>query len=105
MTRQQIAETAYEAILRLNKVKAKYGVISEQMARVSEQRIKAASEMMHRIDGILARGDYHEELSRLKARVDEINMFPVSEKTQLELPVGLVKLRPWHSLWSWATGK
>ncbi|MFC1943166.1 TIGR04190 family B12-binding domain/radical SAM domain protein [Chloroflexota bacterium] len=105
MTRQQIAETAYEAILRLNRVKAKYGVISEQMARVSEQRIKAASEMMHRIDGILARGDYQEELHLLKAEVDKINAFPVSEKIQLELPMGLIKLRPWRALWSWATGK
>ncbi len=105
MTRQQIAETAYEAILRLNRVKAKHGVISKQMAEISEQRITAASEMMHRIDGILAKGNSEEELSRLKAEVDIINNFPVSEKLQLELPVGLFKLRVWNSLWSWATGR
>jgi len=103
MTRHQIAETAYEAILRLNRLKAKYGVISKQMAEVGERRIEAASEMMHRIDGILASGNHQEELPRLKAEVDKINAFPVSEKTQLELPIGLVKLRPWHSLWSWIT--
>ena len=57
LTRQQIAETAYEAIRRLNRVKAKHGVISKEMAAISEQRIEAASEMMHRIDGILARGE------------------------------------------------
>jgi len=105
MTRQQIAETAYEAILRLNRVKAKHGVISEQMARISEQRIKAASEMMHRIDDILSTDDYQEELLQLKPEIDRINMFPVSEKIQLELPVGLVKLKPWRSLWSWVTGQ
>ena len=103
MTRQQIAETAYEAILRLNRVKAKHGVISKQMAEIGEQRIKAASDMMQRIDFMLANGNDEEELSRLKAEVDRINLFPISEKRQLELPLGLVKLKFWHSLWSWVT--
>jgi len=105
MTRQQIVDTAYEAILRLNRLKAKYGIISKQMAEVGEQRLKAASEMLHRIDDIMSKGNDEEELSRLKARVDEINMFPVSEKTQLELPLGLIKLKPWRFLWSWVTGR
>lgn len=105
MTRQQIVDTAYEAILRLNRLKVKYGVISKQMAEAGEQRIKAASEMMHRIDELLAKGDHQEELSRLKAEVDKINMFPVSEKIQLELPLGLIKLKPWRALWSWVTGR
>ncbi|MFC1987634.1 TIGR04190 family B12-binding domain/radical SAM domain protein [Chloroflexota bacterium] len=105
MTRHQIAETAYEAIRRLNRLKAEYGVISKQMAEVGEKRIEAASEMMQRIDNILARGNYQEELAGLKAEVDKINVFPVTEKTQLELPLGLTKLRPWHYFWSWAIGK
>jgi len=103
MTRQQIVETAYGAILRLNRLKAKYGIIPQQMAEAGEQRIKAAWEMAQRIDDILTRGDYQEELPRLKARIDEINASPVVERRQLELPVGLVKLKPWRSLWSWAT--
>jgi len=103
MTRQQIVDTAYEAILRLNRLKAKYGVISRQMAEAGEERLKAASEMVHRIEDIMAKGN-DEELASLKARVDEINMFPVSEKAQLELPLGLIRLKPWRSLWSWATG-
>lgn len=105
MTRHQIAETAYGAILRLNRLKAKYGVISKQIAEVSEQRIKAASEMMHRIDDILSAGDYQEKLSQLKPEIDRINMFPVSEKIQLELPVGLIKLRLLRTFWSWVTGR
>ncbi len=104
MTRQQIVDTAYEAILRLNGLKARYGVISKQMAEVGEQRIEAAREMMHRIDDILASGSY-DELSRLKVEIDRINAFPVSEKRQLELPLGLVKLKLLRSLWWWATGR
>ena len=98
LTREQIVETAYEAILRLNRLKAKHGIISSQLAELGEQRIRAASEMMHRIDDVLSRGAL-QELSSLKAEVDRINMFPVSEKRQLELPLGLVKLKPWLFPW------
>ncbi len=105
MTRQQIVDTAHEAILRLNRLKAKYGVISRQMAEMGEKRIEAASKMARRIDDILARGNPKEELPHLKAEVDKINALPVIEKTQLELPVGLFKLRIWRSLWSWIRGR
>jgi radical SAM superfamily enzyme YgiQ (UPF0313 family) len=104
MTRQQIVDTTYEAILRLNRLKAKYGIISKEMAEAGEHRIEAALEMTHRIDDILSKGNA-QELSHLKAEVDKINMFPVSDKAQLELPVGLIKLKPWRSLWSWVTGR
>jgi len=99
MSRHQIAETAYEAILRLNRLKARHGNIPQKLAEAGEQRIQAAREMMHRIDDILSRGNYQEELSHLKADIDRINMFPVSEKRQLELPVGLVKLKFWRLFW------
>jgi hypothetical protein len=102
MTRQQIVDTAYEAILRLNRLKAKYGIISRQMAEVGEQRTNAAWAMTHHINELLARGGY-DELPRLKTRIDEINASPVVERLQLELPVGLVKLKFLPSLWSWAT--
>ncbi|MFC2070432.1 TIGR04190 family B12-binding domain/radical SAM domain protein [Chloroflexota bacterium] len=105
MTRDQIADSAYEAILRLIRLKAKYGIVSEEIADVGVQRLEAGREMMHRIDGILAKGDSDEELSRLKPEVDRINAFPVSEKIQLELPVGLVKFRVFNWLWSRLTGK
>ena len=104
MTRQQIVDTAYEAILRLNRLKAKYGIIPEQMAEAGEHRVKAAWEMAHRIDDILS-GDNYEELSQLKAQVDEINMFPVAEKAQLEVPLPFTKLRPLRALWSLVTGR
>ncbi|MDO8687793.1 MAG: TIGR04190 family B12-binding domain/radical SAM domain protein, partial [Dehalococcoidales bacterium] len=105
MTRDQIAESAYEAIRRLIRLKAKYGVISKELAGVGEKRLDDAQAMMHRIDGILAGNNQAEELAGIKAEVDRINVFPVSEKIQLELPVGLVKLKVLSYLWSWATGK
>ncbi|MBA7584152.1 hypothetical protein ES708_26105 [subsurface metagenome] len=100
MTRQQITEVAYDAMLRLNRLKAKYGLISKQMAEIGEQRVKAASELMYRIDDIVAGGNL-EELSSLKEEINRANMFPVSDKVELELPIGFVKLKPWRSLWAW----
>ena len=104
MSRQQIVDTAYEAILRLNRLRAKYNTISVEMADIGEQRIKAAWEMVNHIDGILARGEL-KQLPMLKQKIDEINAFPVVERKQLELPVGLVKLKFLQSLWFWLTGK
>jgi B12-binding domain/radical SAM domain protein len=104
MTRQQIVDTAYDAILHLNRVKAKHAVISLEMADAGEQRIKRAWEMASHIDGLLSRGDY-KEIARIKPEIDEINAFPVVEREQLELPVGRVKLRKFSSFWSWLKGR
>lgn len=104
MTRQQIVDVSYEAILRLNQLKEKYGVISEKLARVSEHRIKAAREVAHIIDDLMAKGDY-EAISCLKPQVDEINMYPVAEKIQLEVPPPFIRLKPLQALWSLLTGR
>jgi B12-binding domain/radical SAM domain protein len=105
MNRHQIADTAYEAIRRLNHLKVKYGNIPHKLAEAGEHRIQAAREMMHHIDDLIANGNLEEELPLLKPMVERINAYPVSEKKQLELPLGLVKLKPWRSLWSWVTGQ
>jgi radical SAM superfamily enzyme YgiQ (UPF0313 family) len=84
--------------------KEKSQIVSEQMAEIGVRRIAAAREMMHRIENLLAKGN-KDELIRLKPEIDRINSFPVSEKIQLELPVGLVKIRFWNSFWSWVTGR
>jgi len=103
MTRHQIADAAYESILRLNRLKAQYGNIPQKLAEVGEQRLQAAREMMFRIDDLIASGNLEAELPRLKPTVDKINAYPVSDKIQLTLPVGLIKLKPWRALWSLVT--
>ncbi|MFC2010132.1 TIGR04190 family B12-binding domain/radical SAM domain protein [Chloroflexota bacterium] len=105
MTRHQIADSAYEAILRLICLKAKYEIIPGEMAEIGQKRIEDAREMMHRLDDVLAKDNCEEELARLKPEVDRINNFPVSEKVQLELPVGLFRFRIFNWLWSKLTGR
>jgi len=105
MSRQQIMESAYEAILGLNELKAKYGVISAEMAELGEKRVKAAWAMAKRIDEAMAGENAEAELAKLKPEIDEINAFPVVERQQLELMRGRVGLRFWRAFWAWLTGR
>ncbi len=105
MDRDQIAESAYESIIRLIRLKEKYGVISRELADIGVGRLEAGREMMHRIEGIMSGDNQAERLTEIKSEVDRINSFPVSETIQLKLPVGLVKLRFWHALRILVTGR
>jgi len=103
MTRQEIVASAYEALLRLNSLKARHGYISKKLAGEAAQRLYTALEMSHQIDNIVASGQM-EELSRLKATVDWVNMSLPCDKRELELPTALIKLRPLSILWSLVRG-
>jgi len=104
LTRQQIVDTSYEAILRLNQLRVKYRVIPERLAKMSEQRLRAAWGMARRIDDLLSKNNI-EEIDRLKPEVDRINTFPVAEKIQLEVPPPFIKLKPLQALWYSLTGR
>jgi hypothetical protein len=105
MTRDEIVDTTYEAILRLVRLKAKYGVIPDELAEVGIKRIEEARKMMQRIDEALAEDNTEDELARLKPEIDLINAFPNSEKIHLELSMGKEKLRYLNSVWALLTGK
>jgi len=104
MSRQQIATTSYEAMMRLNRLKGEFGVISAATAQAENNRLEAAREMAQKIDDILARGD-DGELWLLKPEIDRINMSPSTHWEELKIPVGPGKLRFVRSLWLWATGR
>ncbi len=96
MNRHQIAEVTYQAGLRLNRLKAKHGLIPNEVAQATEHRIVTAVEMLHRIDRIIAEGgnpDQDEELSRLKRTLAELNMSTMCHKKELELPTPFIKLK------------
>ncbi len=96
MNRHQIAEVTYEAGLRLNRLKAKHGLIPNEVAQATERRIVTAVEMLHRIDRIIAKGgspDQDEELSRLKRILSEVSMSTMCHKKELELPTPFIKLK------------
>ena len=106
MSRQDIVETTYEAGLRLNRFKAKHGLITKSIAAATEERVNTALEMLQLIDAIVASGsDQEEQLSRIKATVDRVSISTVCEKGELELPTASIALRPLRALWSLARAR
>ena len=103
MTRHQIAEVTYQAGLRLNHLKAKHGLISNEAAQATGRRIGIAVEMLHRIDKIIADGgrlDRDEQLVRLERALAELDTATMCHKKELELPTPFIKLRVIGALWS-----
>jgi B12-binding domain/radical SAM domain protein len=100
MDRNQIMDTTYEAILRLTRLKAKYGLISKKMAETQQWRINTALELEKRIGEVWCADNSREELELLKPQVEKINALRANERDELELPVGFGKLRYLSSLWS-----
>ena len=92
MRRDQIAEVTYEAGRRLNALKARFGIISPQVAAETEERIERAISLMAQIDGLIERctpEELERELLALKPQIDRANTSTVCEKTELDLPFGV----------------
>jgi len=94
MTRDEIVESTYQAGLRLNRLKARYGLISATVAEATEARIHRALRLIRQIDDIMSIQDERRRgklLAALKPQVDEANVSTVCEKRELELPLGLLR--------------
>ena len=103
MTRHQIVEVTYKAGLRLNRLKAKYGLISNEAAQATESRIGIAVEMLHCIDRIISNGgslDRDEQLVYLQRTLAELDTATMCHKKELELPTPFIKLKVIGALWS-----
>jgi B12-binding domain/radical SAM domain protein len=97
LSQKEITEVTYEAINRLAQLKARYGQIPQKMADEQSERIKRAIELEKKLDELVEAGDT-EAIARLKPEMDEINGFKASERIELEIPVGLVRLRYWNAV-------
>jgi B12-binding domain/radical SAM domain protein len=104
LSRDEIATITYEALLRLNRLKANHGSISKEMAQAEEHRLNTALEMFHHIDSIIASGD-EDALSRIRATVERVNTATAGGKKELELPIAPIKLRPLTALFSLLRGR
>ena len=85
MSRDTIAESTYVAGLGLNSIKRDLGLISREVADRTEDRIVRASELMRRIDSVVARGSAtSEELDRLRESAAQLSESTVCEKNELD---------------------
>lgn len=95
MNRDEIVASTYEAGLRLNSIKARYGLIDRQGAEVVERRIRKAINLVKQIDDIVSIADERRRrklLAALKPQVDAASLSTVCDKQELELPLGWLKL-------------
>jgi hypothetical protein len=91
MTRDEIVDTTYQAALRLNRIKATFGLIDDKMAQAIEERIKEAVLMMKRIDEIVQEKDTtvrDKKLNELQPRINQLSMSTICETDEIKWPAG-----------------
>jgi B12-binding domain/radical SAM domain protein len=92
MSRQQIVDTTYSAVARLTGIKEKYGLVSHSLAKAQQERIASARELERRIEEIVKSGD-ESSLFSLQPELDRVNGMQSLERSQIKVPVGLLRLR------------
>jgi len=97
LSQKEITEVTYEAIDKLTQLKARYGQLSQKLADKQSERIKRAIALEEKLDELVKAGDT-EKIALLKPEMDEINGFKAAERLELEIPVGLVRLRYWNAV-------
>ncbi len=102
MDRSQIVETTYEAMIRLNRIKGDFGVISQHLADAENLRLESARELTHHIDELMDSGDL-KAIAALKPEIDRTNMSAHTQWEELKLPVGTTRVRFLRSLWAGLT--
>jgi len=89
MTRDEIVESSYQAGLRLNRLKERFGLLDGETAYQTEQRILLAREMIRRVDEIIPLDEpqRREKLMALKETFDRASMSTVCDKEEIKWPV------------------
>lgn len=94
MTRHEIVMSTYEAGIRLNELKLKYGLIPEKTAKLVEKRAKTAIKYMEQIDEIIKMGDEgKKELEKITPEISDINIHTICYKEELNWPVSFYKFK------------
>ena len=89
MSRDEIVETSYQAGLRLNCLKERFGLLDGETAKKTEERILLAMEMIRKIDEIVQLGEPErgQRLMALKETFDRASMSTVCDKEEIKWPV------------------
>jgi radical SAM superfamily enzyme YgiQ (UPF0313 family) len=90
MTRDEIAETTYEAMIRMNALKAEYGVTDPGEASKVSAGLTLARDIMRKIDTIIASTSDETERSRmyqeLRGEIEETKKATGLAKKELRMP-------------------
>jgi len=86
LTREEIVSVTYEAGRRLNRLKARHGLLSPEEAGRIIERIDRAEAMVARVTELWQRGDI-EAIRALKPEIDRLSISTLGEKSELDLPI------------------
>ncbi len=96
MKRDQIAETTYEAMIRMNKLKMNMNVIEANRGEIINSGLVMSRDIMRKIDEIISSTSIEEERERkfrdLKGKINEAKNKTVIAKNELKMP-GLAGIR------------
>jgi B12-binding domain/radical SAM domain protein len=102
MDRDQIVASTYEAGLRLNRLKAQYGLVGAAQAARTEARILKARRLMAQVDDIMSIQDVGRRMRLLRAikpQVDDANLSTVCDKAELNVPLTGIRLNLPRAAW------
>jgi B12-binding domain/radical SAM domain protein len=95
MSRDEIVDSTYEAGLRLNRLKAHYGLLEPALAQSTEERILRARRLIAQVEDIMSINDAKRKaklLRAIKPQVDCANLSTVCDKTELNVPLTGIKI-------------
>jgi len=95
LNRDQIVDSTYEAGLRLNRLKAHYGLVEMGQAERTEARIVKARRLIAQVDDIMSLEDEGRRAKLLRAvkpQVDDANVSTVCDKAELNVPLTGLRL-------------
>jgi hypothetical protein len=90
MTRDQIAETTYEAMIQLNNVKTEAGVINQNSAAKISFGLQLSRDIMRKIDEIIAStkdpAEREGEFEKLRHEIEDAKRSTGYAKRELRMP-------------------
>ncbi len=91
MTRDDIVRSTYEAALKLNEAKMKFGHVPKKRGKEIESNIKNAYGVFEMIEGMIS-GNNHRDMGFLSGKVEEFNMNTICAKEEWKWPIRFMRM-------------
>lgn len=88
MSRDQIVEVTYEAALRLNRIKADFGLIDRATSHLMEKRIVLARQLIAQIDEFMGLPEAQRDpaLEAIRGQLEQVNSNTLCEAKEIQWP-------------------
>jgi B12-binding domain/radical SAM domain protein len=89
MNREQIVEATYEAALRVNRLKGRFGLVAEHTRRDVEERIVLAGKLIKKIDAFmsLSAQERQRAMADLRPDIERVNTDTLCQSNEIKWPL------------------